>query len=76
VRRAALERRSNLTLTTTHDSAVYGKVFSHALAANETTTLKAMPFRNSGINGAHGIFDWSAAAGVFAQARPTADRLA
>ena len=38
VRRAALERISNLTLTTTHDNAVNGKVFSHALTANETTT--------------------------------------
>ena len=45
-------------------------------SAFDGSALSAMPFRNSGINGAHGIFDWSAAAGVFAQAGPTADRLA
>jgi len=48
----------------------------HLRSQETDLQLGAMPFRNSGINGAHGIFDSSGAAGVFAQAGPTADRLA
>src|SRR6266498_5947397 len=38
-------------------------------------TLGSMPFRNSGIDFADGVFDGFVLVGVFAQARPTADGL-
>ncbi len=38
--------------------------------------LGAMPFRNSGIDFAHGVLDRPVAIGILAQARPTADWLA
>src|SRR5208282_6928390 len=39
-------------------------------------TLGSMPYRNSGIDLAHGVVDKTVAVGVFAQPWPTAHRLA
>jgi hypothetical protein len=38
--------------------------------------LNPMPYRNSGVDDAHGVLDGSFARSVFAQSRPTAHRLA